>query len=368
MALHAKRPSRRARLAVAAAIAAVMTGAGLVVADRVGGPGAPPTTSASARVSSIAVPAVPGGPAESSGGAAGAGPLTGHALYVDPTGAAAEQVRVWERAGRTAEARIIRRIADRPVATWFADGSPGNPARVRKLAADAARAGRIPVLTLYHIPDRDCSGQSAGGAANGAAYRAWISALAAALRGRRAVVILEPDAVAQAVRGCPGGGAALERYALLGHAVGVLRANPGVVVYLDAGNPSWIRDPAVMTAALRRAGIDRAHGFALNVANFETTADNIAYGTRLSGLLGGAHFVVDTSRNGNGPAQVGAGDRHWCNPPGRKLGEAPTTRTGNALVDAYLWIKRPGESDGACGSGAPPAGQWWPEYALGLAR
>jgi endoglucanase len=170
------------------------------------------------------------------------------------------------------------------------------------------------------------------------------------------------------MQGCLGAGATAERYALLGHAVDVLRANPGTVVYLDAGNPTWIREPARMAAALRRAGVERAHGFALNVANFETTADNVAYGTALSRLLGGAHFVVDTSRNGNGPAAIGAGDRHWCNPPGRRLGDAPTTRTGNPLVDAYLWVKRPGESDGACSPGAPPAGRWWPEYALGLAR
>ncbi|MGW5026607.1 glycoside hydrolase family 6 protein, partial [Streptomyces albidoflavus] len=45
----------------------------------------------------------------------------------------------------------------------------------------------------------------------------------------------------------------------------------------------------------------------------------------------------------------------------------PTTRTGDPLLDAYLWIKRPGESDGSC-RGGPSAGTWWPEYALGLAR
>lgn len=45
---------------------------------------------------------------------------------------------------------------------------------------------------------------------------------------------------------------------------------------------------------------------------------------------------------------------------------APTTATGNRLVDAYLWIKAPGESDGSC-NGAPAAGIWMPEYALGLA-
>src|ERR1044071_3253907 len=106
-----------------------------------------------------------------------------------------------------------------------------------------------------------------------------------------------------------------------------------------------------MARALKRAGIDHADGFALNVANFETTKDTIAYGVRLSARLGGAPFVIDTSRNGNGPAAKG--HHHWCNPPGRALGEAPTLSTGQPLVDAYLWVKRPGESDGACGRGAP---------------
>ena len=36
-------------------------------------------------------------------------------------------------------------------------------------------------------------------------------------------------------------------------------------------------------------------------------------------------------------------------------------------MDAYLWVKTPGESDGTC-NGGPRAGQWWPEYALGLSR
>lgn len=293
--------------------------------------------------------------------------LAGSPLYVDPAGAAAEQVRAYQSAGRTADAALIAKIADRPVATWFADAEPGFETRARQLTVDAAAAGQLPVLTLYHIPQRDCGGHSAGGAPDAAAYRAWISTLATALTGQRAVVVLEPDAVAQAVQGCLKDGARTERYRLLGEAIDALRA-AGLLVYLDAGNPSWIRDPAAMTAGLRRAGVARTNGFALNVANFETTESNVTYGGKLSRLLDGAHFVVDTSRNGAGPAQIGAGNKHWCNPAGRKLGNAPTTRTGKALVDAYLWIKRPGESDGACSDGAPPAGQWWPEYALELAR
>ena len=311
------------------------------------------------------------GPATGQSGApepGAGGRWAGLPLYVDPDGAAVNQIAAWQDAGRTADVAALRRIADQPTATWFADDAPGYAQRAWQLAAAATAAGRLPVLTLYNIPDRDCSGHSAGGAADAGAYRAWIRNLARSLRGHPALIVLEPDAIPQAVQGCLDAAAAAERYDLLAEAVDALRVLPGVRVYLDAGNPRWITRPARMTAALRRSGITRAAGFSLNVANFETTAANIAYGTRLSALLGGAHFVVDTGRNGNGPAPKGPGDRHWCNPPGRRLGEVPTTRTGVRLADAYLWIKRPGQSDGACGDGAPPAGQWWPEYALSLAR
>jgi endoglucanase len=106
-------------------------------------------------------------------------------------------------------------------------------------------------------------------------------------------------------------------------------------------------------------GIENADGFALNVSNFETTQDNMEYGTKISQLLGGKHFVIDTSRNGLGS------NGEWCNPPGRATGEKPTLSTGHPLVDAFLWVKVPGESDGTC-RGGPRAGEWWPDYALGL--
>lgn len=50
------------------------------------------------------------------------------------------------------------------------------------------------------------------------------------------------------------------------------------------------------------------------------------------------------------------------------LGAAPTTETGMPEVDALLWIKCPGESDGECRPGEPCAGQWFPDYAIGLAE
>ena len=151
------------------------------------------------------------------------------------------------------------------------------------------------------------------------------------------------------------------RLALLRDAVAVLRAKPGVEVYLDAGHSAW-HPVATMVGRLRRADVARATGFALNVSNFQLTANEVAYGRGVSAQLGGKHFVIDTGRNGLGPSGA-----EWCNPSGRALGPRPTTVTGDSLVDAFLWIKQPGLSDGTC-NGGPAAGAWWADYALGLAR
>jgi endoglucanase len=171
-------------------------------------------------------------------------------------------------------------------------------------------------------------------------------------------VILEPDALGGL--SCLDGAGRRERLGLLAWAVERLSRQPGAIVYLDAGNPGWV-PAAEMARRLRAAGVARARGFALNVANHSTTGDTRAYGRAISGLVGGKPFVIDTSRNGAGS------DGDWCNAPGRALGTPPTTRTGDPVVDALLWVKRPGESDGTC-NGGPPAGTWWPQAALDLAR
>ena len=57
--------------------------------------------------------------------------------------------------------------------------------------------------------------------------------------------------------------------------------------------------------------------------------------------MGGKHFIVNTSHNGNGPLYRGD-HTIWCNPPNAAAGELPTTNTGHPKADAYLWVERPG--------------------------
>ncbi|MFI5009064.1 MAG: glycoside hydrolase family 6 protein [Solirubrobacterales bacterium] len=296
----------------------------------------------------------------------GADPLAGQAFYVAPNSPAAVEARRLQAQGDAHDAQLLGRIAAEPTATWFADSSPQVQARASALLT--AAAAQTPVIVAYDVPQRDCAGgYSAGGAPTPAAYGEWVARLAAGLGAHPAVVILEPDAVPDALSGCLSPAAARARLGLLSQAVGILRRDPRAAVYIDAGNANWIKQPRRLADALSGAGIARAAGFALNVANFQSTRASVAYGERLSHLLHGAHFVIDTGRNGNGPDTNPADAPGWCNPPGRALGRAPSTSTGEPRVDAYLWVKAPGESDGSCRPGAPPAGQWWPQYALQLA-
>ncbi|MBQ0829078.1 glycoside hydrolase family 6 protein [Streptomyces tagetis] len=291
-------------------------------------------------------------------------PASAGPFWVNPNGTAAREAAALARDGKKDQARQIRKIADYPTAEWI---SPENPQeQARGFTEAAAKAGRTAVLVLYNVPHRDCGQYSQGGAADGDAYRAFVAAVAKGIGDRPATVILEPDAVLHLVDGCTPEEFHEERYDLLKGAVATLAALKDTTVYLDAGNAGW-GDPDQIHEPLTWAGVEQADGFAVNVSNFYSTGESLAYGKRLSAEVGGKHFVIDTSRNGNGPYTGGDPGERWCNPPGRALGETPTTKTADPLVDAYLWIKRPGESDGEC-KGGPRAGRWWPEYALELAR
>jgi len=233
--------------------------------------------------------------------------------------------------------------------------------------------------------------------------------------------------------------AADDRFAMLNYAVDALKAHPNVSVYLDGTHSAWLGSGDA-AHRLVQAGVARADGFYLNVSNYRFTEHLVKYGTWISkciwfasnpgswgyghydwcasqyypanpndfstwgltdqwyadnvesqfwvpypGDAGLTHFVIDTSRNGQGPWTPPAypDPQDWCNPPDRGLGLRPTADTGNTLIDAYLWIKIPGESDGECTRGLgpggstvdpewgridPAAGHWFPEMALDLAH
>ncbi len=283
----------------------------------------------------------------------------GTKLYVDPNSSAKRQADAW-RSSRPDDARQMDKIAAGADADWFGDWSGDVRAAVDARVTEITSAGALPVLVAYDIPNRDCSGQSAGGASSPEAYKTWVRAFAAGIEGRKVAVVIEPDAIA--LTSCLSETEKATRFALLKDAVNVLEAQGNTATYLDAGHSSWIPAPE-MAARLTEAGAGPADGFSLNVSNFRTTPESTSYGKDVSSRVGGDHFVIDTARNGLGPSP----DNQWCNPPGRALGEKPGAATADAAVDAYLWIKPPGESDGSC-NGGPPAGQWWPEYALGLAQ
>ncbi|MFI1353286.1 glycoside hydrolase family 6 protein [Streptomyces sp. NPDC020898] len=291
-------------------------------------------------------------------------PKGSNPFWVNPDGNAAAQVATYAKSDKDPDAEQIRKIAEQPTGEWI---SPENPeAEARGFTEAAQKADRSALLVLYNIPHRDCGQYSSGGAADGDSYRAWIEGVAKGIGDRAATVVLEPDAILHLVDGCTQDEFHEERYDLLSGAIDTLAALPNTKVYLDAGNAGW-GQPDQIFEPLKWAGIEKADGFSVNVSNFYSTADSIGYGKELSAKVGGKHFVVDTSRNGNGPYTGGKPDENWCNPPGRALGESPTVKTADPLVDAYLWVKRPGESDGEC-KGGPKAGQWWADYALKLAR
>jgi len=254
-----------------------------------------------------------------------------------------------------------------------------------------------------------------------------------------------------------------ERIAEIDYAVTALEKDPGASVYLDGTHSAW-QSVGTMAQRLLAGDVQQAQGFFLNVSNYQADPQLLDYGTWISDCIAmvtdpnnwsynqpsncasqyypanpndfstwnlttqwyaqnmgdavaSTHFVIDTSRNGKGPnnmqayaaapynqpasvvSKLAAGN--WCNPPASGLGLRPTARTGVPLLDAYLWVKIPGQSDGQCdaaggvrawdytaytqpgwptdaasqqlfdplwGLNDPAAGAWFPQQALQLAQ
>jgi endoglucanase len=290
----------------------------------------------------------------------GQNPFSGVRFYINEYNLAAQQVQTWS-SSRPADAKLIDKIAKQPVAVWMGEWTGDIKAAAYNLGSVANRDNLVPVVVLYNVPNRDCGQYSAGGSKSPDAYIKWIKEFAAGAGANHFIAVLEPDALGLLTK-CLSPADQKARLAMIKSAVDILEATPGIAVYIDAGNAKWLPAPE-MAQRLMDAGIAKADGFALNVSNYIATEPTIAYGHAISSAVGGKHFIVDTGRNGNG----GTADAQWCNPDGRAVGAPPTTNTGDPLVDAFFWVKPPGESDGTC-NGGPKAGEFFAEHALEMIK
>lgn len=278
-------------------------------------------------------------------------------FYVDQASNAA--IWVSNNAGDGRAAAIKANIADQPMAKWLGGWVADIGAAVGDYVGKASALQQIPVLVAYNIPERDCGQYSAGGANSIEGYRTWIRTFAAAIGNRQALVILEPDALPQL--DCLSAQGKTDRLQMMLYAVNQFKTlAPNAWLYLDIGNSDWLTSGDAANRLIS-AGIANAHGFSLNVSNYKTDADTNAYGIAVSNALQQQQgftkpFVVDTSRNGNGPGNT------WCDPTGRKLGVKPKRNPTGSQPEMILWIKSPGDSDGCAG----PAGAFVPELAYKL--
>jgi endoglucanase len=295
-------------------------------------------------------------------------PRISHArLYAYPDHRLYDTAAQLKAHGNNAVAAGLLAIARTPAAIWAA-GQQGEMQIVGKVTLAGMNTHAVPVIVAYNMPGRDVCGKFSSTSGPGqSGYKRWINQLAAAIGTGHDIVIVEPDALPDLVRGCLNKAQAAERYQLLRYAMSRLGGLPHAQVYLDAGNPGMFANPAQLAGPLVQAGIRYGRGFSANVSNFEWTDTMVTWSQELEAALGGGvGAVIDTSRNGNGP-YTGPETPQWCNPPGRAPGPAPEVSPGPAGIDAYLWIKDPGVSDGPC-NGGPAAGQYWPAYAEELAQ
>jgi endoglucanase len=243
---------------------------------------------------------------------------------------------------------------------------------VVRTSTEAAQTDSLPVYMLYALPKRDaCATYSSGGFKSSGEYLTWVDRILSQLK-NKAAFIIEADGVAHTAgpNSCMSATDKTARYELLSQIAARLKQSPLVAAaYLDAGHSEWFPDPAVLVEPLKRSGLDKLDGISANVSYFVATGEITAWAQNLITAAGpGKGAVIDTSRNGRGsmPAHV-TGEARWCNPSGRGTGPRPTTQVSDKFIDAYLWIKVVGESDGAC-NGYPVAGTFMSSVALQLAR
>ena len=289
-------------------------------------------------------------------------------------GAAARKLR--RHGGIARKVALLEKIADQPesqrISSYSEGGGPGAIfGQTQKIFCHnkTADRGSIPVFTTYflHASLGGC-GTPAEVQAAGPDFRRRVDETAQATGNRPAVFLLEVDAI--------GSSQCFRREGSLGlweadlrYEVARISSLPHTVVYLEAGYSDG-NSPRYTARVLNASGVRHIRGFYTNDTHSNWTIDEIRWGMKVSRMTRGAHFIVNTATNGRGPLRphnrVRNGNEVLCNPPGRGIGPLPTTTTGFAKVDAFLWTGPPGNSSGHC-NGGTAAGTFWTKRALGLA-
>jgi endoglucanase len=273
--------------------------------------------------------------------------------------------------------QMLEKIASEPEAqriSVFAEG--GSPAGLSAFTTKllchnlTADPGTVPIITTYFMHP------VLGGCPSTAQIDAYlplferrVNAVVQATGSQSVVYLLELDAVGSS--SCMVGRHSLSAWErMLRYEVDAMATLPHAVVYIEGGY-SDANTPQYAARMLNAVDISRVRGFFTNDTHINWTINEIRYGDAVSRLTHGAHFIVNTAQNGNGPKlnphPTTQGVEDLCNPPGRGLGPRPTTSTGYPMVDAFLWTHIPGNSSGSC-NGGPASGTFWPARAISLAE
>lgn len=274
------------------------------------------------------------------------------------------------------DVKELSKIAAEPeaqrISAYSEGGTPaGIFGQTQKIFCSALSSdpGSIPIFNTYflHAELHGCPTPAQVTADNGE-FDGQIDAMAAATADRPSVWLLELDSIGSS-QCIVKSGALPEWEADLRFEIGAMAALPHTLVYTEAGYSDG-NSPAYTARILNAIGVSRIRGFFTNDTHENWTINEVKWANRVSALTHGAHYIVDTAENGRGPLlnsnRVKNGNEDLCNPPGRGLGPADTTKTGYRAADAFLWTHPPGNSSG-CGGG-PPGGVFWPARAIGEAQ
>jgi len=263
-----------------------------------------------------------------------------------------------------------------------------------------AKASNGEICCTYNS-DKTCNFDAGGDCATGiSTYKTqYIDPLAKVLAQYQStvpiVLIIEPDSLPNLATNTAdphcGNSATKASYEQgIPYAINTLHQScPNCAIYVDAAHSGWLGWPNNMQSfsqEVSRLGFAKSiRGFATNVANYQPVGTMCA-STDVNYCMNNAHpsepccadpchlltnynpcnnemnyikalnqslyqstqtsfhFVVDTGRNG--VENMRQDCANWCNIRNAGAGRIPTTSTNNTMIDAFYWLKTPGESDG----------------------